>query len=612
MVRGRSYPLVCCWMVRMRARHEECPDCFAARSKSTTQTELTTQLENPCGVIVDVHSRAGDKLFFIRVEVGMPSFATSPSYQNPALHRFASELTHQLGLSKELERLHTQVARIPLFVTLYSDETLYDVLAYWKTLRESYDIQSTYITALSAWNSRDSIKRTVASLRVADLLERVSCWEGAIEVLREQIADCVERGDRIVEAKSRAALAKLFGRRAQHKLALIEYELAKQVFQEFGDNEGIRAVLEGMANVRLNLGQMEEAQAHWRQLKVLCTDAGDESGLASLYHNSATLDLYQGKFEVALENLDRAMEINRRTGNRTWLGNNASSLASAYYFQGDFRKSLIEFTRSKEIREGLGDRQGAAAAMGNIAGVYYELGEFDLALESSRKNYAIRVEIGDRDGASSAILNMGNILTELRDWEAAIKSIVIAEAENRDTGARVSLAYSLFGAALSFYKVVPNHTAMPEWLPLHVTGANPDNWRVRTLALSEAKARECVELSKEMNLSGPLFSAQVHLATIANEEADYPGAYAMLEALLHGNSDEAQLANIHFELWGTFSRAAERAVLLLDDHEADAAAKLHHFDEALSRYTQLCENSASIEHRRRLNELESKRHMFAE
>ncbi len=101
-----------------------------------------------------------------------------------------------------IERLRECLSTMQVFLTLYVGQTLYEVLWYWSSMGEGHDVEGSYRRGLAQWTIEDGEERTWRLGRVAELLERLGEWDGAIELERERLASAMdawpqERGGRI-------------------------------------------------------------------------------------------------------------------------------------------------------------------------------------------------------------------------------------------------------------------------------------------------------------------------------------------------------------------------------------------------------------------------------
>ena len=375
--------------------------------------------------------------------------------------RMANELAYQLHSGGALDRLCDSLSSMPVFLVLYSGETLYEVLGYWSSMEAGADVVGSYRRGLAEWAMEDAAERSRGMGRVSDLLQRLGEWSGAIDLERERLAAAIELGEKSEEAASRRSIGRLLNLRGEYAEALEELTQALELYTELGDCSGVsraigsvgviydhrgehdRAIecFEQMLSIATELGDRSGVsqaigfmglayssrgeydralECHERRLNI-ATELGDRSGVAAALHNIGLVHSGQGRFNEALHQYEQALQINTTIGNRQWIANNLSGMGGVYSRRGEDDRALACYERQLSIATELGDRRGVSGAIGGMGWVYSSRGEYDRALECYQRQLSIAEEIGYRSGVSQAIGNMGIVYSSRGEYDRALE-----------------------------------------------------------------------------------------------------------------------------------------------------------------------------------------------
>jgi tetratricopeptide (TPR) repeat protein len=479
--------------------------------------------------------------------------------------RMAGELAYQLHVGGALDRLRECLATMPVFMSLYDGETLYEVLSYWSELSERDDVESSYRQGLERWGTEDAGERSVGLGRVADLLKRLGEWDGALSLGRERLSSAITRGDVSQEAASRLRIGWLLQLRGEPAEALEEFSRAL----------------------------------------ALSTELGDRSGVSRAMGNMGVVYSSRGEYDRALECYERQLSISEELGDRSDVALAIGNMGNVYSRRGEYERALESYERQLRIVEELGHSSGVARAIGNMGAVYYSRGEYERAIASFQRQLSISEELGDRRGVSIAIGNMGSVYFRRREYDRALESFNRAAKEHRAIGFRFGLTYWLEGTARALIELVATAGkspaagqgeapqglseeagGMPSYLPTYVPGVTNERWEAMSLRRAHECAEECVAISEEIQIPDMLFSGGALLARIDAAEGRGEVATERLNRMLkEAADDDNQRAELHYWLWKL------------------CATDSDHRSEALRIYQQLIEKMPKHEYKKRIEEL---------
>jgi tetratricopeptide (TPR) repeat protein len=338
-----------------------------------------------------------------------------------APRRMAVELPYQLHGCEAWGRLVVCLATIPVFMALYKEETQYDVLAYWSALGTEYDVEAAYRDGLERWGYEEGEERSRALGRVANLLERLGRWEGAIALERERLASAIERGDRTEEAAAHRGLGWLLQLRGEYGEAFDELARARDLYTELEDRRELSHVIGNMGVVYSHQGVYDAALECYQQHEAICGELGDHRGLAQAISDVGTVYCSRGEYNAALECYQKTESICRELGDRRGLCMAIGNMGIVYYRHGEYNAALDSYRQCETICRELGNRHGLSLAVGSMGIVYRSRGEYDAALECYRQKETICRELSDRRGLSFAIGNIGVVYADRGEYDAALE-----------------------------------------------------------------------------------------------------------------------------------------------------------------------------------------------
>ncbi len=514
--------------------------------------------------------------------------------------RSARERIWGCAESGDDEKLVSTLGDVAVLEVLYKGTGAEEVLAQWARLRESgKDPESTYRASLEAvrrWT--DTLRQVRAILAVANVLERLGMWSGAMELTRRALSAAIETDHPTEIARAERALGWLLHLRGEYSEALQRLEHALQLYEELDEPHGVAGAIGNVGTVHSYRGDYDLALASYERQLMISEGLDDRQGVAHAVGNMANVYFFRGEFDRALASYERGLSILEELGDRCGVAIAVGNTGIVYYQHGDFDRALASFERQLTISEKLGDRRVAALAMGNIGLVHARQGEYDRAFAACTRQVTICEELGDRRGVASAMRNMGEVhgrrgeydsalscyqraLTiseELGDGRSAIYSVGSmgfvylalgkyedalrcfeqATDERRGAGFRFGHPHWLSGRSAVLLEVTQCGGAMPAYLPQFVPDlldppeggtaaclevSEHPGWQAVVRAEARALAKECVEISAELSKRDTLFDGRVLLSRIDAAEGNAETARARLVEMLEERSPTSSLGD---------------------------------------------------------------------
>ena len=499
--------------------------------------------------------------------------------------RMAGELTYQLNVIGETNRLYETLATIPIFLALYADQRRYDVLGYWSGLADKSEVDRYYREGLNRWDVADGAERSAGIGLVINLLQQLGRWSSAIEHSRERLSSAVARDDTSEETASRQKLGALYGLRGEYSKALEELARALYLSTESGDRHGVAIAQGSIGNVYTKCGEYEQAlESLGVQLRI-GEELGHRKSVAAACGNMGNVYTIRAEHDRALESYGVKLRISEELGDRHGVAVAQGNMGMVYAKRGEYDRALASFRVSLQISEELGDHNGVANAHMHRGGVFFYRGEYGQALESYGVKLQVSKELNDRTGVALAQGNMGAVYAHRGEYERALEQFSTAVPELRLLGHRYGLSYCLKEAADLLLEIVEEAKKIPKYLPEYVLGAEAGTWQTLTLRMAKEQAEESVTISGDLSIPAMLLDGRVLLARIDAAEGNKEAALHSLVRLLEETNDDQHRAELHYRLWKL------------------NAADIDHRAKALRLYRSLFEKTPKHVYRRQIDEL---------
>jgi tetratricopeptide (TPR) repeat protein len=256
---------------------------------------------------------------------------------------------------------------------------------------------------------------------------------------REAIG-CFSRALGLAETDSqRAALHNLRGNSyanvSQHKEAQADYEqvisLSQRIPEPKDAAQARAAALGNLGNVRVERGELNEAEEHFKQALKIQRDIGDRLGEAAVLGNLGIVYRYLGDLDKAEDHHKQALNIASDIGDRLCEANALCGLGIVYTQRGgpgDLGKAEKHYKQALKIHREIDNRLGEAQDLGNLGIVYKRRGELGKAEEHYKQALEIAREIGNRLGEATVLGNLGFVYALRGDTKNAREYLQQAQA----------------------------------------------------------------------------------------------------------------------------------------------------------------------------------------
>ena len=209
--------------------------------------------------------------------------------------------------------------------------------------------------------------------------------------------------------------------------SLAELENSYQLYLKLEDQRSAWCVLSGIAIVKVNMGKVDEAGAHYEAALAGLREEGDRCNEGKILANLGNFYQQKNETERAAIYFETAIAIHREVGNRVFEGAALGNLGCMRDGQGQILSARANFEEALFIHREVGNRFFEGIELGNLAGILDLQSEF----EKSCEYYKLSIEILDELWPLRSMTLRGQLAllyTRLGQLDEA--EVLVQQAEN--------------------------------------------------------------------------------------------------------------------------------------------------------------------------------------
>lgn len=233
--------------------------------------------------------------------------------------------------------------------------------------------------------------------------------------------------------------------------ALVEWELALEVFQSIEDLNGVSNILNNLGAVHFHGGDNENALKFFLQSLKVAEDTQDSLRTVTALINIGSVYLNKAaQHHLAFKYFKEALPISRALGDFDALGTCAVNLGEIYLSDTTkFDSALYYFETALDAYQ-KSATGNVAFAMKNIGRVYAEKGDFERAIEYQTAAFDLAKSLDARLEMAQALQSLATTYQLKGDHEKAIETFEKVRDLARDVDAPYELLYSYNGLANNY------------------------------------------------------------------------------------------------------------------------------------------------------------------
>ena len=157
----------------------------------------------------------------------------------------------------------------------------------------------------------------------------------------------------------------------------------------------------------------EQAQADYERARDLYTEIGDQIGVGSALGGLGYVSWFTNR-EKYHELNSAALAVRREVDDRQLVGNSLNDVGLAYrVILRDNETALLYYLESEEVRIEIGDSLALARLLPNIARTYTLAGDLESSLPYYNRAASVADNVGDLNRQAVALRNAGGVLSDL-------------------------------------------------------------------------------------------------------------------------------------------------------------------------------------------------------
>ncbi|HEV2372365.1 MAG TPA: BTAD domain-containing putative transcriptional regulator [Streptosporangiaceae bacterium] len=240
--------------------------------------------------------------------------------------------------------------------------------------------------------------------------QAMAWFDADYHVLLAVIALAADSGHHVHAWQLPWAMGDYFRYLGQWRDWVVTHHSALAAAQQLGDPLALARSHDGLATAYIQLGQLEEAQAHLTQALDFCRIAGDRHGEALAHALFAELLALQKRWHEELSEASMALELYRAIGSKAGEAFGLNQVGWAHGQLGDYHEALELCQQALELHREVGSRSGAGITLHTMGYAYHHLGQHAEATDCYRRALAILHESGYRYQQAYTLADLGETL----------------------------------------------------------------------------------------------------------------------------------------------------------------------------------------------------------
>jgi predicted ATPase/DNA-binding SARP family transcriptional activator/Tfp pilus assembly protein PilF len=259
-----------------------------------------------------------------------------------------------------------------------------------------------------------------------------SLYDSSLELARES-------GDKTTLANVLYVLGVFDAEQANYQQAMVWLSEAEHLFSELG-NSGSRArVLNSLANVWIDLGEVEKAGPLHLQSLELMRAVGDGLGVGTVLFNLGNDAGRRGDEERAVAYFEEGLNIFRERGDKRMVSYILVNLGNSFYHLGDLEKAKTHLEESLSIQRTIGETGRMADVLRALGNVFLEQSELDKAYQSYQESLKVCKEKDDKWAMIRTLDALAGFHLNAGDSDTAQTMLIEAVRLAQATGDKLAL-----------------------------------------------------------------------------------------------------------------------------------------------------------------------------
>lgn len=184
---------------------------------------------------------------------------------------------------------------------------------------------------------------------------------------------------------------------------------AKDLFRQNNDSQGLGQSINIIGAGYYSLGKYSTAETHFLEALIFAREVGDSLLISKILNNLANIKLNTGQLEQAIEYFLEAGKIFSQNNNLNGIISVENSLSSIYRSIGSYSKAHDHLDNAITVAEEIQNNRLLGTLYHNMGALLLEEKRYEEALGVSLKSYSLRLEEGHLGGQIKTLINLGSI-----------------------------------------------------------------------------------------------------------------------------------------------------------------------------------------------------------
>ncbi|MGB2924197.1 MAG: tetratricopeptide repeat protein [Limnothrix sp.] len=191
--------------------------------------------------------------------------------------------------------------------------------------------------------------------------------------------------------------------RGQLDKAIFHWLQAENIYQRFGDEEGLGTTLDYLGEAYVEVGNSRAAESSFRRRLAVARDRDDLQAQMFALNNLGTVFLKQGNLLIAEEVFTDALAIARSVENALTAGISLNNLGLTATLRGEYGEAIKRYSTALLFRRESKDPAGEALTLTNLADAFLYAGLPEDAQIAYTDAYLAAEDIRDADNQFRAL-----------------------------------------------------------------------------------------------------------------------------------------------------------------------------------------------------------------
>lgn len=229
-------------------------------------------------------------------------------------------------------------------------------------------------------------------------------------------------GEQSTDAQTLLKLADSYIRQAQYKQALELLTRAYEISKTLKDGDIKNKILDSMANVYYNTGQLEQAHRYYSELISLDKASGNQASLAVSLFNLGHVNASRKQFKEANDNFEQSLMISKSLDDKSGTAYTLKAMGANAHAQSDLAVARSYLETSLQRFKEINDTMQVAVVHRHLGDIAREEGNYEAAIMHYETALPILVQGDSNTPLMRTYRGLSAAYEKLRDFEKAFAS----------------------------------------------------------------------------------------------------------------------------------------------------------------------------------------------